>query len=70
MCDKLQARPVLASALEEGKYDELVDPRLEGNYNPHEMASMVASAAASIRHSARKRPRMSHVWSSKTNLII
>ncbi|KAC0048438.1 hypothetical protein FH972_027078 [Carpinus fangiana] len=49
-----EARPIMAIALEEGKYDELVDPRLEGNYNPHEMASMVASAAASIRHSARK----------------
>ena len=52
----------MAIALEEGKYDELVDPRLEGNYNPHEMASMVASAAASIRHSARKRPKMSQVY--------
>lgn len=39
----------------------LVDPRLEGNYNPSEMARMVASAAACIRHSAKKRPRMSQI---------
>jgi len=48
--------------LETGNYDELVDPRLEGNYNPQEMQRMVACAAASIRHSAKKRPRMSQVF--------
>ena len=56
-----QARPLLHRALEDGVYDELVDIRLENNYNPHEMARMVASAAASISHSARKRPKMSQV---------
>lgn len=55
------ARPILQRALEEGVYDELVDPRLENKYNPHEMARMVASAAASIRHSARRRPKMSQI---------
>ncbi|XP_040999745.1 proline-rich receptor-like protein kinase PERK4 [Juglans microcarpa x Juglans regia] len=55
------ARPLLARALEEGEYDELVDPKLENNYNPNEMARMVASAAASIRHSARRRPKMSQI---------
>ncbi|XP_062076162.1 proline-rich receptor-like protein kinase PERK4 [Humulus lupulus] len=55
------ARPLLQLALENGVYDELVDKRLEDNYNPHEMARMVACAAASIRHSARKRPRMSQI---------
>ncbi|PON67682.1 Mitogen-activated protein kinase kinase kinase [Parasponia andersonii] len=55
------ARPLLHRALEEGVYDELVDIRLENNYHPHEMARMVASAAASIRHSARKRPKMSQI---------
>lgn len=65
MRNKLQARPLMTQALDEGQYGELVDPRLENNYNPNEMARMVASAAACIRHSARKRPRMMQVGSSK-----
>ncbi|KAL7141759.1 hypothetical protein ABFS83_08G075300 [Erythranthe nasuta] len=55
------ARPLLTEALENGNYAELVDPRLEGNYVPHEIARMIACAAASIRHSARRRPRMSQI---------
>ncbi|GMN37407.1 hypothetical protein TIFTF001_006785 [Ficus carica] len=53
------ARPLCLKALEDGNYDELVDPRLENNYAPHEMTRMVACAATSIRHSARQRPKMS-----------
>ena len=48
-------------AVEGGSYDQLVDPRLENNYDPDEMLRMVACAAACIRHSARKRPKMSKV---------
>ncbi|KAJ4714431.1 Receptor-like kinase [Melia azedarach] len=55
------ARPLMNTALEDGNYDELVDPRLERNYPTHEMARMVACAAAAIRHSARKRPKMSQI---------
>lgn len=55
------ARPLLQRSMEDGIYEELVDPRLDNNYNPHEMARMIASAAASIRHSARKRPKMSQI---------
>ncbi|KAF5463971.1 hypothetical protein F2P56_014090 [Juglans regia] len=55
------ARPLMSLALEDGEYDELVDPFLEKNYNLNEMARMVACASASIRHSARKRPRMSQI---------
>lgn len=55
------ARPILARSLEDGNYEELVDPRLEDKYNPQEMARMVACAAASIRHSARRRPKMSQI---------
>ncbi|KAL6588055.1 hypothetical protein OROMI_001033 [Orobanche minor] len=55
------ARPHLSKALEDGSYNELVDPRLEGNYAPDEMARMIACAAASIRHSARRRPKMSQI---------
>ncbi|XP_022843721.1 proline-rich receptor-like protein kinase PERK5 [Olea europaea var. sylvestris] len=55
------ARPLMAQALEDGNYNKLVEPRLEGNFVPQEMARMVACAAASIRHSARRRPRMSQI---------
>ncbi|XP_038714114.1 putative proline-rich receptor-like protein kinase PERK6 [Tripterygium wilfordii] len=55
------ARPLCLSALETGNYDELADPFMEGNYVEHEMARMVACAAASIRHSARRRPKMSQI---------
>jgi hypothetical protein len=48
-----QARPALSRALADG----VADPRLQGNYDPVEMARLVASAAASVRHSAKKRPR-------------
>ena len=56
-----QARPALSRALADGDYDGIADPRLEGNYDPVEMARVVAGAAASVRHSAKKRPKMSQV---------
>ncbi|KAL8123804.1 hypothetical protein AgCh_011705 [Apium graveolens] len=55
------ARPLMTKALEDGNYSELVDPRLENNYNSEEVARMVALAAASVRHSARRRPKMSQI---------
>ncbi|KAL5768836.1 hypothetical protein ACOSQ2_015619 [Xanthoceras sorbifolium] len=55
------ARPQLNRALEDGNFDGLVDPRLQNNYNHSEMARMVACAAACVRHSARRRPRMSQI---------
>ncbi|MQL93882.1 hypothetical protein Taro_026533, partial [Colocasia esculenta] len=55
------ARPLLTRALEEGNFDELVDPRLEDNFIPAEMARLAACAAASVRHSARRRPKMSQI---------
>ncbi|XP_043725551.1 proline-rich receptor-like protein kinase PERK1 [Telopea speciosissima] len=55
------ARPLLTRALEDGNYDTLVDPRLQKDYNPSEMARVVACAAACVRHSARRRPRMSQI---------
>ncbi|XP_062111945.1 proline-rich receptor-like protein kinase PERK4 [Humulus lupulus] len=55
------ARPLCLRALENGNYDEIADPRLQKSYDPMEMASMVASASASIRHSARRRPKMSQI---------
>ncbi|CAH9056267.1 unnamed protein product [Cuscuta europaea] len=55
------ARPILMRAAEGGSYEDLVDPRLENNYDPQEMCRMVACAGASIRHSARRRPKMSQI---------
>jgi hypothetical protein len=58
----LQARPLLSRALETGNLEELVDSRLEKNFNEVEMFRMIESAAACIRHSSSKRPRMSQVY--------
>ncbi|CAM8883816.1 unnamed protein product [Rhodiola kirilowii] len=55
------ARPRLTRAMEEENYDSLVDPRLEGHYSKMEMVRMVACAAACVRHSAKRRPRMSQI---------
>lgn len=57
----LQARPLLAQALEDEDFEGLVDPRLEKNYVGSEMFRMIEAAAACVRHSATKRPRMSQV---------
>ncbi|CAE5959717.1 unnamed protein product [Arabidopsis arenosa] len=55
------ARPLCMSAAQEGEYGELVDPFLENQYEPYEMARMVACAAAAVRHSGRRRPKMSQI---------
>ncbi|KAG5621113.1 hypothetical protein H5410_006331 [Solanum commersonii] len=55
------ARPLLTRALEEEKYDGLVDPRLEGNFDTDELHRMIGCAASSIRHSAKRRPKMSQI---------
>ncbi|KAF9663935.1 hypothetical protein SADUNF_Sadunf17G0103700 [Salix dunnii] len=55
------ARPLLTSALENEDFETLVDPELEKNYVPSEMFRMIEAAAACVRHSAAKRPRMSQV---------
>ncbi|KAK3149179.1 hypothetical protein QOZ80_3AG0214000 [Eleusine coracana subsp. coracana] len=55
------ARPALSRAQADGNYDGVADPRLDGNYDPVEMARLVASAAASVRYSAKKRPKMSQI---------
>ncbi|CAN4094374.1 unnamed protein product [Withania somnifera] len=55
------ARPLLTQALEDERFDALVDRRLGNDYNHNEMARMVACCAASVRHSAKRRPRMTQV---------
>ncbi|XP_068641263.1 proline-rich receptor-like protein kinase PERK8 [Aristolochia californica] len=55
------ARPLLTQALDDGNFEDLVDPRLGKNYVENEMFRMIEAAAACIRHSASKRPRMGQV---------
>ncbi|KAG0491865.1 hypothetical protein HPP92_005263 [Vanilla planifolia] len=55
------ARPLLMRALDDGNFDPIVDPRLGKDYNRSEMRRMIACAAASVRHSAKRRPRMSQI---------
>jgi hypothetical protein len=51
----------MTQASEDGNHDALVDPRLGSEYNDNEMARMIACAAACVRHSSRRRPRMGQV---------
>ncbi|XP_019056636.1 PREDICTED: proline-rich receptor-like protein kinase PERK9 [Tarenaya hassleriana] len=55
------ARPLLSHALETEEFDALVDPELGGNYVESEMFRMIEAAAACVRHSAIKRPRMGQI---------
>ncbi|KAI9089213.1 hypothetical protein K1719_029492 [Acacia pycnantha] len=55
------ARPLLNRGLENGNFRELVDAFLEGRYDNQEVARMAACAAASIRHSPKKRPTMRQI---------
>ncbi|KAL3632980.1 Proline-rich receptor-like protein kinase perk1 [Castilleja foliolosa] len=55
------ARPLLTQALEDNNFDNVADPKLQKNYNPIEMARMVACASVCVRHLARRRPRMSQI---------
>ncbi|KAK7309972.1 hypothetical protein RJT34_07139 [Clitoria ternatea] len=55
------ARPLLSHALDAEEFDSLADPRLEKNYVETELYCMIEVAAACVRHSAAKRPRMGQV---------
>lgn len=55
------AKPLMIQALNDSNFDGLVDPRLEGNFDISEMTRVVACAAASVRHSAKRRPKMSQI---------
>ncbi|KAF3593900.1 hypothetical protein DY000_02025516, partial [Brassica cretica] len=55
------ARPLLSHAVETEEFEALVDPKLGRNYVGAEMFRMIETAAACIRHSAAKRPRMSQI---------
>ncbi|CAA7045768.1 unnamed protein product [Microthlaspi erraticum] len=55
------ARPLLDQASEEIFFEGLVDTKLNNEYDGEEMARMVACAAASVHHLARRRPSMDQV---------
>lgn len=55
------ARPLLNRAIDEQEFEELVDPRLGGDYDDVEMFRVIEAAAACIRHSAARRPKMGQV---------
>ncbi|KAI5436937.1 proline-rich receptor-like protein kinase PERK13 [Lathyrus oleraceus] len=52
------ARPLLLRAIKTGDFSELADSRLQRQYVDSEMFRMIEAAAACVRHSAPKRPRM------------
>ena len=56
-----QARPLIGRTIEEGVFDGFVDPRLEREFDSEEMMRLIACAGASIRHSAKRRAKMSQV---------
>ncbi|XP_077253698.1 proline-rich receptor-like protein kinase PERK8 [Tasmannia lanceolata] len=55
------ARPLLSQVLDNGDFTDITDPRLEKNYIESELFLMIEAAAACVRHSATKRPRMLQV---------
>ncbi|KAK2635915.1 hypothetical protein Ddye_030707 [Dipteronia dyeriana] len=55
------ARPLMSHSLENEEFECLVDPRLDKTYVDSEMFRMIEAAAACVRHSAAKRPRMGQV---------
>ncbi|XP_027360536.1 proline-rich receptor-like protein kinase PERK9 [Abrus precatorius] len=55
------ARPLLSHAIDTEEFDSLADPRLEKNFVESELYCMIEVAAACVRHSAAKRPRMGQV---------
>uniref|UniRef100_A0A0D9WVB1 non-specific serine/threonine protein kinase n=1 Tax=Leersia perrieri TaxID=77586 RepID=A0A0D9WVB1_9ORYZ len=44
-----------------GEYNDLVDPRLRGDYDRADVARVAACAAACVRHVGRRRPKMSMI---------
>lgn len=52
---------MLVQALEESNFEGLADIKLNNEYDREEMARMVACAAACVRYTARRRPRMDQV---------
>jgi hypothetical protein len=60
----------MTRALQDGNHDALVDPQLGTEFNDNEMARMIACAAACVRHSGRRRARMSQVHSMPVSSFV
>lgn len=60
---------MVAQAATDGKYDSLVDPRLENKYNSEELKRIIACAGACINFFPDKRPHMSEVLLLTFSLI-
>ncbi|PIN13427.1 Serine/threonine protein kinase [Handroanthus impetiginosus] len=55
------ARHLLGEALETQEFGDLADPRLQRHYVDGEMFRMIEAAAACVRYSSAKRPKMGQV---------
>ncbi|KAL0327066.1 UNVERIFIED_CONTAM: Proline-rich receptor-like protein kinase PERK9 [Sesamum angustifolium] len=64
------ARPLLKLALKRQQFEGLADPRLQGQYADADMFRMVEAAAASVRHSSVKRPKMGQVVRALESMVI
>ncbi|KAL3631295.1 Proline-rich receptor-like protein kinase perk9 [Castilleja foliolosa] len=62
------ARPLLSHALQTQEFGEIADSRLEENYVDGEMFLLIEAAAACVRHSSAKRPKMGQVVRAFDNL--
>ncbi|KAL7240547.1 hypothetical protein ACSBR2_006243 [Camellia fascicularis] len=63
------ARPLLNHAIDTEEFEGLADPWLEKNYVDSEMFHMIEAAAACVRHSATKRPRMGQVVRALDSMV-
>lgn len=61
----VQAKPLLDS----NNVKEIVDPRLEENYDPTEMKLAMATASMCVHHASSKRPYMNQVRKSASFLF-
>ncbi|VVA36464.1 PREDICTED: proline-rich receptor [Prunus dulcis] len=64
------ARPLLSYALDNEEFEGVVDPKLGKNYIESEMFRMIEIAAACVRHSSAKRPRMGQVVRAFDSLAV
>ncbi|XP_011070866.1 proline-rich receptor-like protein kinase PERK9 isoform X2 [Sesamum indicum] len=63
------ARPLLKHALKRQQFGGLADPRLQGQYADAEMFRMVEAAAASVRRSSVKRPKMGQIVRALESMV-
>ncbi|EPS57706.1 hypothetical protein M569_17111, partial [Genlisea aurea] len=62
------ARPLLSQVLENKEFETVADPKLKNDYVNSEMFRMIEAAAACVRHSSLKRPKMGQVVRALDNM--